>query len=627
MSLQKRTIHNALPIVAAAYGRKFGVKVVIGNDMAYTDGKTIVVPNIPEDYPHQDALWGYVAHESAHVRLTDFSVHWDAGLHHRLTNIIEDARIEREMIAIYPGMAHTLNEVARYMAFAGHYEVPRDDSPAAFVLEGFCLYYLQCQVVGQQAISDLLERTRAVFERKFPKGVQVRLHALLRKIWNLKSTQDAADLARAIIAMIQEEAEKPQPPTQPQPQPDSSDDDDNAQGADNQGDQSSDDTDAGNDDTSGQGGGDDDNADSGNNGQDGSNGADQSSEDKAASQDADNDHYGTGAGGHASDDANDDDENSSSSAASAGQGSGDQQDDYQQVLQQVLSAGSGDHIGDAHQSLREELNRIANDKGDNTYRTVREAQRIEGSAAAGKSMQNEVRATTSRIRTQLMGLVQASQRTSHRTVRHGKRLDTARLARLASGDTRVFRQPSPRRRPNTAVHLLVDVSSSMAHGHSNGKLPFEIAREAALAIGLALEAINGVNPAVTFFGGYEQAPVFSAVRHGESVSRNVGRFTMRPTGTTPMAEAIWYSAFELVQTREERKLLVVVTDGDPNEAAPTHTVVQLCEASGVEVIGLGIACHAVSRFFSNHVVIDSVDDLKRTLFRLVERSLTADPVA
>lgn len=69
---KKRTIYSALPIVAAAYGEKLGVKVAIGNDDAYTDGKTIVVPNIPDDYPHMDAVWGYLAHEAAHVRFTDF---------------------------------------------------------------------------------------------------------------------------------------------------------------------------------------------------------------------------------------------------------------------------------------------------------------------------------------------------------------------------------------------------------------------------------------------------------------------------------------------------------------------------------------------------------------------------
>ena len=47
------TLSNALPIVAAAYGRKFGVPVQIGGDIAGTDGTTIHIPTIPDE-PHQE---------------------------------------------------------------------------------------------------------------------------------------------------------------------------------------------------------------------------------------------------------------------------------------------------------------------------------------------------------------------------------------------------------------------------------------------------------------------------------------------------------------------------------------------------------------------------------------------
>ena len=43
------TLSNALPIVAAAYGRKFGVSIQIGGDTAGTDGQVIHIPAIPDD--------------------------------------------------------------------------------------------------------------------------------------------------------------------------------------------------------------------------------------------------------------------------------------------------------------------------------------------------------------------------------------------------------------------------------------------------------------------------------------------------------------------------------------------------------------------------------------------------
>ena len=44
-----------------------------------------------------------------------------------------------------------------------------------------------------------------------------------------------------------------------------------------------------------------------------------------------------------------------------------------------------------------------------------------------------------------------------------------------------------------------------------------------------------------------------------------------------MAEAIWYAAFELTKTREERKMLIVVTDGAPQNAPACSSVINLCE--------------------------------------------------
>ena len=72
------TLRNALPIVAAALGRKFGVEVGVGGHDACTDGKRIQIPDVPDDPASRDLAWGYLAHESAHVRNTDFAVYEQA---------------------------------------------------------------------------------------------------------------------------------------------------------------------------------------------------------------------------------------------------------------------------------------------------------------------------------------------------------------------------------------------------------------------------------------------------------------------------------------------------------------------------------------------------------------------
>ena len=95
------TLRNALPIVAAALGRKFGVEVGVGGHEARTDGRHIQIPAVSDDPGSRDLAWGYLAHEAAHVRYTDFAVYEQATgegpLQAILQNRIEDVRIEREL--------------------------------------------------------------------------------------------------------------------------------------------------------------------------------------------------------------------------------------------------------------------------------------------------------------------------------------------------------------------------------------------------------------------------------------------------------------------------------------------------------------------------------------------------
>jgi nitric oxide reductase activation protein len=188
---------------------------------------------------------------------------------------------------------------------------------------------------------------------------------------------------------------------------------------------------------------------------------------------------------------------------------------------------------------------------------------------------------------------------------------------------RIFRSPTERQRPNTAVHILVDMSSSMNNrvgpGQGDKKLS-DVASESALALALALQPIPGVNPAVTYFMG-GQIPVRSVVKHGENVMQQAGRFIYTPTSSTPMAEAIWYAAYELTKTREAKKVMVVLTDGEPNSHAPCKAVIDLCEQSDIEMYGIGIKTASVDSLFKRNIVINDVSDLQRTLFKLVGQSL------
>lgn len=617
---RKSTLENALPIVAAAYAEKFGVKISIGGNVAYTDGESINLPVIPENAPQAQAVWGYLAHEGAHIRFTDFGVQRRPGIHSELVNIIEDMRIERQMIRTYPGTAETLLETCEYMIQAGHYQVPKPGSHPAQVLSAFCLYYLQAKGVDQPPLLPILAEAEATIKADFPPTVVSAIVGLLDEaIAECDSTQSASDYADKLLALIKEQEE--------QQEQGGGDGDNQDQDQDqDQGDGESQSQDQGGDNN-----GDGESQSQDDQGQSSGDGESQSQDDQGQSHDQ-----------NASSDASEQSDNSSgkqgqgSDADSEQQGESQQQSDQagqsgsaqeqsqnagesQSISEQLEQAGPEDLMGDPRDALKSDLQASNQQPYQNgPIKAVPAVQAVapkpngEGLAYAAQ--------VSSGIRQRLWGLVQSNQRKGSRSARSGRRINTTRLARTKAGETKVFERREAKQAPNTAVHILVDMSGSM---RGPGCMR---AREAGLAIALALQGIPGTNPAVTFFDGlpYEgglSARLRAGLKHGERV--DIDRFNVDAYGSTPMAEALWYAANELRKCKEERKMIVCITDGDPDCLSSTQSVLALCEESGYEAIGIGIISTSVKTLFKKHIVINNVNELRSTLFQLMENALTA----
>jgi len=546
----KQSIKNALPIVATAYGEKFGVDIRIGNDLAYTDGKTITLPNIPNDYPHMDVLWGYLAHESGHIRFSDFSVKIISPLHGALTNILEDCRIERAMMSVYPGTVQTLNEVASYMVSNGQYVQVTTKDPLATVFTSYCLYWLQTKKVGQTVLQVFLDNALTVLQSLLPINLVQKLNDLLNQVVDTKSTEEVADLASKIIQWLKntEQEQKALPPKDqnnatPKNQHDSSINDEISQQEEN---------------------------------------------------------------------------------ASFHVNAKETQLTVSDVIDPILNAELSDLRGDTHDSLKAELFQAAkNQRIDHDDKSICSAQKNPSNDDMGQHLLHLVQGETSKIRTQLLGLIQSKQRIAYCYRRKGKKVVLRKLHNVLTGNTKIFSSSKEKVRPNTAIHILVDMSGSMRKKNpysETNKEYQEIAKESALAIALALEEIQGVNPAVTFFSG-KINPVYSIVSHGSSVKKNVGRFSFCAKGSTPMSEGIWYAAYELTKTKEKRKMIMVITDGVPNNTDSCEEVIKLCEDSAIEFIGVGIETNSVKHFFKNNMVINDVCSLQKNLFKMIEDNL------
>ncbi len=545
-------LKNALPIVAAAYGEKFGVKVLIQGQDAFTDGEQIVIPTANPDDPHyQQIAWGYLAHEAAHIRHTNFDMVQKASskpVRKALLNIIEDVRIENELAKDYPGTRRSISQVIEYMVDTQQMCVPEQPEPASN-LQAWLLFRLRCHFLGQKALTPLYQAVDERVRQLFPAAAMSRLSAMLTAVPSLASTGEVLKLVDAIVAMLEEESRPPQ---------DESD------------------------------------ADSGNDiGQDASNDSNNSSDSQIPETD-------------------------SSAMGDAAETGDSDNSDQADNLRQALEASAAQFEPDTFAQVAEVLSEQAEGHQGVTPLSLPQA---EQAMLGDEAILTLSASESAQIRARLRGMVQSSQDNRNHAKRQGLRVATHRLAASQAGESRLFIQRQPRIAPNAAVHLLVDISGSMGKpiGEGNRKY-FHVANEAALALAMALEGIPGVVPAVSYFPGIHQE-VSIALLPKQSVRRRAACFDQKPRGCTPMAQAMWFAANSLLAQKQKRKLMIVLTDGDPDDWAATHDIVDRCRRSGFELLGIGIQTRSVEKFFPQSIVINDVKDLKRELFEVTQQLL------
>lgn len=530
-----KILASAVPIVAAAYGRKFGVKIVFTGDRAMTDGKTIVLPSLPPDTAFKDVVWGYLAHEAGHVRFTDWKHVPTAPNRQSMLNVVEDARIELAMMRAYPGTATTLNAVANHMAQAGHYVLQTAENDPFEILFSYCLYNLQCNVVGQKGLKEFWLAAEQAFTQVFPTSTKGKLDQLLQSVVGLENTEQALKLADQILELLKQEACRPKPDDQaPNQQEDSSGGEsaetnggETAQSKPEDGQKQSDGSSDRSDNQS--------SSDKGNglsvdnqNGEAGK--PEDGSPDKDQQSGGSNDHSDSSSSPVKGDNFTDGQQHADADGGAelpAKVVSGEEaktQSEARSRLQQALKEGEFRSF-DPRSKLRSELFANSNQMEEQTL-SVPDAISISTDAAANSKWNRRAKSAASGIRQRLSGMVQAKRRSGSISATIGKRINATDIHRVCTGDTKVFRKTWTEKKPDTAVHILIDNSSSM-------KRPdFEIpAKEAALALGVALEAIPKVNPAITLFGDSFERPVYPVLKHGQRTASTLGKADLSLQGT------------------------------------------------------------------------------------------------
>ncbi len=161
----QQTSRNALPIVAAALGRKLGVAVGVGGHEGCTDGQRSQIPAVAAGPASRDLAWGYLAHEAAHVRWTDFAVYEQAAREGPLQEMLRTASrtcaSSTRSRALTAGTRATIAKVLQQMLAEGRLSAPAPSDHLAQVLIGHLLIH-QARAhdpAQRRAANALLKRT------------------------------------------------------------------------------------------------------------------------------------------------------------------------------------------------------------------------------------------------------------------------------------------------------------------------------------------------------------------------------------------------------------------------------------------------------------------------------------
>lgn len=317
--------------------------------------------------------------------------------------------------------------------------------------------------------------------------------------------------------------------------------------------------------------------------------------------------------------------NASSGAQSDPSGQPDAQADPAQALQSlqnILSAGANGGVfpGDIGDKLKEAITDACSQPGERLQVAV--ITRKLTAPLAQTELDNSRQSTTA-LRTRLQALMQSTRSVRNHSGYVGA-LNIHKLHSLAAGNAKVFLRKGERVGVNTAVHILIDSSGSM-----NGR-DMQLASQACFAVASALQGIKGISVGVTTFperGVYEGTQcehwetVTPILRHGEKMHT---RFAMSGAGNTPLDSALWWTMQQLHPMPEPRKMILIITDGQPDNSQLAKSAISEAVKLGQEVYGIGIANASILSLLPNtSSVINSISELAPSMFGVLQRALIA----
>jgi len=685
--------------IARAMTKEHGVEVVEGNTCA-TNGKTITIPANADHLSAacQEVLEGMLDHEIGHH--TEEKRHQDAGRkgalellrtecknkkEGMLLNVYEDIRMERVRAESFIGVAENLAACAKHSA-----DVLRKQYNGADLAHGNFWHILGCGIIYKAQGRDLNWMPAAY--RPYLDSLATEIADINKAAW----AEDALEIARRTIDKMgevadqlkQEQEQRAEQAKQEQEQGDNDSDseqgqagesdeqgdNDNEQGDSGQGASEGDEQEQGDEgnDSAGENGdedaeGDEDGQSEGADGQEGAddsevgenaNGAAGEGDDSDSEQgegdedgeDAEGDTTGTKQG-----DSGQGGEVDGDGAASGWDGMSDEDLDAANDLADKLNDDA--EVEDMADAAREEMKCEADDQkkyGDEylTSRFVKDTWvEAKDNEMAFKAARGNIASQIRVMKSKLVRLLKSKAQVSVRTGRTEGDLDPNDLWSVETGNKRVFTQTVEGQTVDTAVSILIDLSGSMGSG-SNSRAGH--ARCATIALAETFNALK-MPYEVVGFHNVDSTVRIDRTGSGDNMRQDPQEYvvfkefndkyrkvrnrlgSISGNGTNSDSPAVLEMAKRLAARPESRKIMFVLSDGQPNaegvcreiQANHLRKVVKMATDAGIEVIAIAIQTSKPHSFYNEATgascfEVNKLEELAVKTYQVMKERLTAN---
>lgn len=234
--------------------------------------------------------------------------------------------------------------------------------------------------------------------------------------------------------------------------------------------------------------------------------------------------------------------------------------------------------------------------------------------------------TLTELTGQAAGVISTTARTIRRLLVSEEKTGTLRNRRSGDFDIRnisgivrdtgaVYKRSWQRPGPTTLLATLIDMSGSM----SGGKL--SLAMTGGLAIAQAIQNTRIEHWMYGFAGYSPNVLVHEFAGPGDrphTLRRRIDSFHDVSLGATPTGEAIAAIGSLMDEAAADRRVLLVLTDGDADDEDVAAQAAALIQRRGIEVAGIGIRSPSIKRWIPDAHIIHNITELPAALLATID---------